>query len=93
LALGATTNTLASLTVTADSTLDLGEGQTVFAAQTPDAWEGTLTLTGMFTPTSVRTQPLLTPAQLAAVRYQGAPVSQNANGYLTEYWGTLFWIE
>ncbi|HPB11864.1 MAG TPA: autotransporter-associated beta strand repeat-containing protein, partial [Kiritimatiellia bacterium] len=93
LALGATTNTLASLTVTADSTLDLGEGQAVFAAQTPDVWEGTLTLTGMFTPTSVRTQPLLTPAQLAAVRYQGAPVSQNANGYLTEYWGTLFWIE
>ncbi|NLC82399.1 MAG: hypothetical protein GX748_14565, partial [Lentisphaerae bacterium] len=46
LALGATTNTLASLTVTADSTLDLGEGQAVFAAQTPDVWEGTLTLTG-----------------------------------------------
>jgi hypothetical protein len=52
-----------------------------------------LTLTGTLTPTSVRTQPLLTPAQLASVRYQDAPVSQNADGYLTEYWGTLFWIE
>ena len=93
LALGATTNTLASLTVTADSTLDLGEGQAVFAAQTPDVWEGTLTLTGTLTPTSVRTQPLLTPAQLASVRYQDAPVSQNADGYLTEYRGTLIWIE
>ena len=41
----------------------------------------------------LRNNAVLTPAQLAAVRYQGAPVSQNANGYLTEYWGTLFWIE
>ena len=92
LALGATTNTFASLTVAGGGAIDLGSGQIQFASQTPTAWSGQLNLTGTLGPTSFRTQPLLTAEQLGGIRYNGARLAQNAEGYLVEIFGTILML-
>jgi autotransporter-associated beta strand protein len=84
-----TTNTFASLTVTSDSTLNIGAGMLSFTVQTADAWLGQLTLTGELGTTSLRFQPLLTVSQLDSIRYEGKRVMQNSNGYLVPWFGTL----
>ncbi len=89
LEVGATTNTFASLTVSSAGTIDLGNGQLLFSAQTADAWSGQLALTGTLAPTSFRTQPLLTADQLSRIRYNGARVTQDASGYLSPFYGML----
>ena len=89
---GATTNTFASLTVSSAGTIDLGNGQLLFSAQTADAWSGQLALTGTLAPTSFRTQPLLTADQLSRIRYNGARVTQDASGYLSPFYGMLIRI-
>ncbi len=90
--LNSTTNTFSSLTVSASSTIALGSGQLLFSAQTTNAWSGQLSLTGTLGPISLRTQPLLTPDQLARIRYDGKRVSQDADGYLSPFYGTLIRI-
>lgn len=93
LEVGATTNTFASLTVSSAGTIDLGsDGQVSFSAQTAAAWAGQLNLTGTLAPTSFRTQPLLTADQLGRIRYNGARVTQNADGYLAEFFGTILML-
>lgn len=89
LELGSTTNAFSSLTVSADSSMDLGQGQILFVSQTSAAWSGQLDLTGTLEAQSVRTQPLLTQDQLSRIRCNGKHVSQNANGYLSPYYGVL----
>ena len=90
--LNSTTNTFSSLTVSANSTIALGEGQLLFASQTTNAWSGQLNLTGTLGPVSLRTQPLLTPDQLGRIRYYGKRVSQDAAGYLSPFYGMLIRI-
>jgi autotransporter-associated beta strand protein len=91
-AIGNTTNTLASLTVTADSAINLGEGTLTFNSQTADEWSGQLNLTGTLDPASLRFQPLLSAAQLEHIRYEGKWVMQNAGGYIVPWTGTLLMV-
>lgn len=92
LSVGSTTNTFASLTLTADSTLDLGNGKLMFNSQTADTWSGQLTLKGTLDNTSLRFQPPLSAAQLACARYAGKRVMQNAAGYIVPWQGTLMMV-
>ena len=69
------------------------------ASEKPDAVyklvksaDGLLTLTGTLATGTLRTQPLLTPQQLALIRYEGRRVSQNPDGFLSPYYGTLLKI-
>ncbi len=88
-----TTNSFASLSVRAPGgTVNLEGGPLAFTAQTGTAWDGLLTLTGTLATGTLRTQPLLTPQQLAQIRYEGRRVSQNPDGYLSPYYGTLLKI-
>jgi autotransporter-associated beta strand protein len=86
---GSTTNTFASLTLTSDSTVNLGTGKLAFNSQTAGAWSGQLTLTGTLSSTSLRFQPALSAAQCACLRYEGKRVMQNAAGYIVPWKGTL----
>lgn len=84
-----TTNTVGSLTVTAQSTLLLGGGELAVSAQTADEWTGELLLEGTLGATTLRFQPALTSGQLSRIRYDGGRVVQNAAGYIGEYYGTV----
>lgn len=90
--IGATTNTVGSVTVTAQSTLLLGEGEFAVSAQTADEWTGELLLEGTLGPTTLRFQPALTSGQLSRIRYDGGRVVQNAAGYIGEYYGTVIML-
>ena len=90
--IGATTNTVGSVTVTAQSTLLLGGGELAVNAQTADEWTGELLLEGTLGPTTLRFQPALTSGQLSRIRYDGGRVVQNAAGYIGEYYGTVIML-
>lgn len=90
---GNATNTLYSLTVTADSGIELGAGEIAFASQGATAWSGQLNLTGTLGPTSLRFQPALTADQVSRISYDGGSVVQNAAGYIREYFGTLIIVQ
>ncbi len=83
--LSAVTSSAASLKVTAPSTLVIGSGELSFETQTPDAWTGTLTISGELGATALRFQPSLTVGQLAAISFTerpGAKAYCTAEGYL-----------
>lgn len=92
LALGGTTNTFASLNLTGNSTLDLGTGKLTFSNQPATAWSGTLNLTGTLGTTTLRFQPALSASQLDAIRYNGDPVMQSAQGYIEPWRGTVLFV-
>ena len=88
-----TTNTLASLTVSANSTLALGTaGSLTVANQSAEAWSGQLTLTGTLNATTLRFQPALNATQLEAIRYNNKRVMQSSNGYIVPWRGTLLGV-
>jgi hypothetical protein len=86
---GSATNSLASLTLSSDSAINLGSGQLTFSSQTAADWSGRLTLTGTLGSNSLRFQPPLSAAQLESVRYEGKRVMQSSGGYLVPWQGTL----
>ena len=89
---GSFTNTLSTLSVSADSTLDLGTGELAFTSQSGAAWSGQLELTGTLGSTSLRFDPKLTTDQLSRIEYDGKSVMQNADGYIREIYGTMILI-
>jgi len=89
LTMGAVTNTAGTLTMSADSTLALGEGRLAFADSSAVTWTAgaDLTLTGTLGPQTVRVGTdanALTAAQLAAITYDGGRVVLTSDGYLAE---------
>ena len=86
---GSKTNTVASLSLTASSSLALGTGKLTVTNQGADTWSGFLTLTGTLGPATLRFLPTLSADQLQCVRYNGRHVSINASGYISIYQGTL----
>ncbi len=89
LAMGAVTNTVGTLTMSADSTLALGEGTLAFADSRAVTWTAgaDLTLTGTLGRYTLRfgtDAAALTPAQLAAISYLGGAVRLRPDGYLAE---------
>ena len=88
-----TTNTLASLTLSADSTLVLGAaGSLTVASQSAADWSGVLALTGSLDTASLRFQPLLSAQQLGCIRYYGKHVMQTPDGYIAPWRGTVLTI-
>lgn len=87
--MGAFTNTIGTLTVTAaaGSTLALGSGKLSLADSSAITWNGTLTLTNALVEQSVRfgtTKTALTRDQLNAIDYNnGERVRLDKDGYLT----------
>ena len=79
-----TMNTLPS--VTANSTLSLASGaRLTVSAQSADAWNGDLAVTGTLGPASVRFYPVpITRAQRLRLTYNGKPVYLADDGYLTD---------
>jgi hypothetical protein len=98
LAMGSHSNAVGTLTLTADSTLLLGAGHLAFAASQDTVWTDgrTLTVVGELGTRSVRMgadATGLTPAQLAAITYNGASVRLTSRGYLSPHSrGTLIQI-
>ena len=85
-----TTNTLASLTVSADSMLVLGTaGSLTVANQNASSWSGLLTLTGSIDTGNLRFLPALNASQLGNIRYYGKHVMQNSSGYIVPWRGTV----
>ena len=84
--MGSTTQTVASLSVTANSTLSLASGaRLTVSAQSADAWNGDLAVTGTLGPASVRFYPVpITRAQRLRLTYNGKPVYLADDGYLTD---------
>ena len=99
LAMGSHSNAVGTLTLTADSTLLLGAGHLAFAASQDTVWTDgrTLTVVGELGTRSVRMgtdATGLTPAQLAAITYNGASVRLTSRGYLSPHSrGTLIQIQ
>ena len=83
------TNTLASLTVTADSTLILGSGKLTFNSQSAADWSGLLDLAGIVDVTALRFLPALSAEQIGLIRNDGKRVTQNASGYIIPIRGTI----
>lgn len=89
LSLGAVTNACGTLSLSASSTLALGDGALAFADSSAAAWTNgvTLTLTGTLGPQTVRVgtdQNALTADQLDAITYNGKRVVLTPDGYLAE---------
>ncbi len=83
------TNTVASLVLTADSTLALDAGKLTVSSQGTDTWSGQLNLTGTLGPTTLRFLPTLSAGQLQLIRADGKHVGINAAGYIYIAHGTL----
>jgi hypothetical protein len=90
---GSATNILDSLTVTGNSSIELGTGEIGFINQGAAAWNGQLELTGTLGPTSLRFLPALTADQVSRISYNGGLVMQNEAGYIVEYFGTLILLQ
>ena len=89
LAMGAVTNTVGTLTLSADSTLALGTGELAFADSRAVTWPvgADLTLTGTLGRNTLRfgtDANALTATQLAAITYHGGRVILTSDGYLAE---------
>jgi autotransporter-associated beta strand protein len=89
LAMGAVTNTAGMLTMSADSTLALGEGTLAFAASTGAVWTAGADLTlagalGRYTLRFGTDETALTADQLKAITYNGSPVRLRPDGYVAE---------
>ena len=90
LALNSSTNDCGSLTLTADSAIDLGTGAIVFDASAVMVWTNgvTLSLTGTLGKNSLRfgtNTSALTASQLEQIRYNKRRVILSAEGYVLEY--------
>jgi hypothetical protein len=72
---GTFTDTMASLNLVSDSTLELGTGHLTFGNSTGYTWSGTLELTGTLGDTTLRFVPNLTSDQLARISYYGNSVA------------------
>ena len=83
------TNTLASLSVTSNSTLACRTGKLTFNSQSAADWSGQLNLTGTLGTTTLSFQPALSAEQIGLIRYGGKRVTQNSNGYIVLLRGTL----
>lgn len=83
--MGGFSNTLGTLAVTGPGTLVLGNGAIRFADSSAVAWTGTLAVTGVLGPQTVRfgtSNSALSPAQLQRITYKGDGVGLNSQGYL-----------
>ena len=87
--ISSTTNTLASLSVTSNSTLTLGSGKLTFTNQSATDWNGQLNLVGTLDAANLRFQPVLSAEQIGLLRNDGKRVTQNSNGYIVPIRGTL----
>ena len=90
--ISSTTNTLASLSVTSNSTLTLGSGKLAFNSQSATDWSGQLNLAGTVDATALRFQPALSAEQIGLIRNDGKRVTQNASGYIIPVRGTIIRI-
>ena len=81
--------TLASLSVTSNSTLTLGSGKLTFTNQSATDWNGQLNLVGTLDAANLRFQPVLSAEQIGLLRNDGKRVTQNSNGYIVPIRGTL----
>jgi len=83
---GTIANAGASLTISGNSTLALGSGaQLTFGDSSGKPWSGTLTITGMLGPQSLRFPNGLTTAQVLSITYNGARVYLTQAGYIVDY--------
>ena len=85
LAVGAFSNVVNTLTLSADSEIVLGDGKLAFADSSGAAWSSTLTLTGTLDSHTLRfgtNANALTGAQLSAINLNGERVRLKEDGYL-----------
>lgn len=90
LSIGAVTNACGTLTLSTNSVINLGEGALCFKDSSTVAWgnNAALELIGTLGPQTLRVgtnATALTPAQLAAISYNGQSVSLRSDGYLSPW--------
>jgi autotransporter-associated beta strand protein len=90
---GTFTDTMASLNLVSDSTLELGTGHLTFGNSTGYTWSGTLELTGTLGDTTLRFVPNLTSDQLARISYYGNSVSSTPDGYIISRQGPIILLQ
>jgi len=80
----AATDTIGSLNVTANSTLELGSGNLTFGDSRGHTWTGHLTLSGTLGATALRFPDSLNSSQLMSMSNDGGPVDIDSNGYIVK---------